>query len=141
PFRIESDPDAGLAPLHAALSVLEERGLVQWDREHNRYDMHPVVRAYAYNKLEDKVATYAQVKSYFQALPAEDTEQAQDVADLRVTLELYHALLNSGQLDDAAQLYSDRLADPLHYALGAYGLILELLSPVFIHGFDQPPAL
>ena len=75
--------DAGLEPLHQALSTLEERGLVQWDRAHNRYDLHPVVRAYAYGKLEDREATYAQVRSYFEALPAEDTEQAQDVADLR----------------------------------------------------------
>jgi tetratricopeptide (TPR) repeat protein len=141
PFRVEGEPDAGLAPLHAALSTLEERGLVQWDRVSNRYDLHPVVRAYAYGKLEDKEATYAQLKSYFEALPAEDTEQAQDVADLRGTLELYHALLNSGQPDDALQLYYDRLADPLREALGVYAMMVELLSPLFTQGFDKPPAL
>jgi hypothetical protein len=138
PFRIEGEPDAGLAPLHAALSTLEERGLVQWDRQHNRYDLHPVVRAYAYSKLEDKQATYAQVKSYFEALPAKNTAQAQDVADLRVTLELYHALLNSGQPDDAEQLYSDRLAAPLRGYMGAYATMVKVLSPLFTHGFDQP---
>ena len=66
---------------------------VESDRS-NRYDLHPVVRAYAYGKLEDKQATYAQVRSYFEALPEEDEERVQDVADLRRTLELYHALLN-----------------------------------------------
>jgi hypothetical protein len=141
PFRVEGDPDAGLAPLHAALSTLEERGLVQWDRVSNRYDLHPVVRAYAYGKLEDKEATYAQVKSYFEALPEEDEEKVQDVADLRRTLELHHVLLNSGQFDDAQQLYRNRLASPLRFALGAYATIVELLSPLFPHGFDQPPAL
>jgi hypothetical protein len=115
--------------------------LVQWDRQHNRYDLHPVVRAYAFGKLEDKQATYAQVKGYFEALPAEDTEQAQDVADLRVTLELYHALLNGDQPDDALQLYYDRLASPLRFALGSYATMVEVLSPLFLQGFDQPPAL
>jgi hypothetical protein len=143
PFRPagEDDREFGLVPLHQALSTLEERGLVQWDRQHNRYDLHPVVRAYAYGKLEDKQATYAQVKGYFEALPAEDTEQAQDVADLRVTLELYHALLNGGQPDDAEQLYYDRLSEKLLYGLGAYATMVELLSPLFVEGFDQPPTL
>jgi hypothetical protein len=143
PFRPkdETEQTFGLEPLHQALSTLEERGLVQWDRQHNRYDLHPVVRAYAYGKLENKEATYAQLKGYFEALPAEDTEQAKDVADLRVTLELYHALLNGGQPDDARQLYYDRLRIPLRFSLGAYATIVELLSPLFPHGFDQPPAL
>jgi hypothetical protein len=143
PFRPQEETDTSFAlePLHQALSTLEERGLVQWDRKSNRYDLHPVVRAYAYGRLEDKQATYAQVKSYFEALPKEDTEQAQDVADLRVTLELYHALLNSGQPDDALQLYRDRLGLPLLYLLGGYATIVEVLSPLFTRGFDQPPAL
>jgi hypothetical protein len=141
PFRVEEDPDAGLVPLHAALGALEERGLVQWDRRTNRYDLHPVVRAYAYGKLEDREAAYAQVKGYFEALPREDTEQAQDVADLRRTLELYHALLNGGQPDDAQQLYRDRLNRPLYFGMGAYATIVELLSPLFPYGFDQPPIL
>jgi tetratricopeptide (TPR) repeat protein len=142
PFHPEDEQDleVGIEPLHQALTVLEERGLAQWDRAHNRYDLHPIVRAYAYGKLEDKESTYKQVQSYFQALPPEDTDQAKDVADLRQTLELYHALLNGGQPDDAVQLYKNRL-DVLFYGLGAYTTIVELLSPLFTHGFDQPPTL
>jgi hypothetical protein len=143
PFRPagETEQTFGLEPLHQALSTLEERGLVQWDRVHNRYDLHPVVRAYAYGRLENKEATYAQMKGYFEALPEEDTSQVQDVADLRRTLELYHALLNGGQPDDARQLYYDRLARSMHEVLGSYATTIELLSPLFPHGFDQPPAL
>ncbi len=147
PFRTEEmgedqeDQAAGLEPLHQALTTLEERGLVQWNRQTNRYDMHPVVRAYAYGRLEDKAATYAQVKSYFEALPEEDNEQVQDVADLRRTLELYHALLNGGQPDAAEHLYYVRLGEILFFGLGEYATIVELLSPLFPQGFDHPPAL
>src|SRR5262249_25938554 len=74
--------------LHAGLTTLEERGLLQWDREHNRYDLHPVVRAYAYTQLGDKQATLAQLQDYFRAQPEEDDARVQDVADLRRTLEL-----------------------------------------------------
>jgi tetratricopeptide (TPR) repeat protein len=142
PFRPagEDDREFGLEPLHQALSTLEERGLVQWDRVNNRYDLHPIVRAYAYGRLEDREATYAQVKNYFEALPEEDEDKVRDVADLRRTLELYHALLNSGQLDAALQLYRDRL-DVLYYGLGTYTTMVELLSPLFTKSFDQPPTL
>src|SRR5262249_36594113 len=71
----------------------------------------------------------------------EDTSQVKDVADLRGTLELYHALLNGGQPGGAMRLYYDRLQEPLCLALGAYAAMGELLSPLFTHGFDQPPAL
>jgi hypothetical protein len=143
-FRIEEmgdDRAAGVEPLHQALTTLEERGLLQWNREINRYDMHPVVRAYAYGKLEDKAATYAQVKSYFEALPEENEEQVQDVADLRRTLELYYALLNGGQPKSALELFDNRIEDILLFGLGGYTTLVELLSPLFANGFDQPPML
>ena len=44
------DCEESLEPLHQALTTLEERGLVQWNRQSNRYDLHPVVRAYAYGQ-------------------------------------------------------------------------------------------
>ncbi|HEY1389165.1 MAG TPA: DUF4062 domain-containing protein [Ktedonobacterales bacterium] len=140
PFRVAGDDrEEGLTPLHAALTILEERGLLQWDRQANRYDLHPVVRAYAYARLEDKATTFAQMKNYFEALPAEDRDKVQDVADLRRTLELYHALLNAGQPDEALDLYYDRLSTPLLYILGAYTTIVEILTPLFRDGLDRAP--
>ena len=82
------------------------------------------------------------MKSYFEALPEEDNEQVQDVADLRRTLELYHALLNGGQPDDALVLYSARLQiRSLLMGWASTRTMVELLSPLFPNGFDQPPAL
>lgn len=139
--QVRYDEEAALARLHRALSELEERGLVQWDRVHNRYDLHPVVRAFAYGRLEDKSETFARLRSYFEALPAEDGDQVQDVSDLRRTLEIYHALVESSLFDQAADLYRDRLTDVLFYTLGAYTMMVELLTPLFPHGFAAPPAL
>jgi hypothetical protein len=39
------------AQLDAALTDLEERGLLWWDRSSNTYHMHPIIRAYAYDQL------------------------------------------------------------------------------------------
>ncbi len=139
--QARSDAEAALARLHRALSELEERGLVQWDRQHNRYDLHPVVRAFAYARLQDKGETLARLRSYFEALPAEDEEQVQEVTDLRRTLEIYHALVESGLFDQALELYHDRLSRLLLYALGAYTMTMELLTPLFPHGLAAAPAL
>lgn len=135
------DAEAALARLHRALAELEERGLAQWDRKHNRYDLHPVVRSFAYARLENKTETLARLRSYFEALPAENNAQVQDVSDLHRTLEIYHALVESDLFDQAYELYSSRLSDLLFYNLGAYTTIVELLRPLFIRGFAEPPAL
>ena len=40
-----------------ALTELQDRGLLQWDRENGYYDMHPVVRGHAAEWLEDRDRT------------------------------------------------------------------------------------
>jgi hypothetical protein len=61
PSPIESDLAAwrssepvmrATAQLDAALKDLEERGLLWWDRSSNSYGLHPIIRAYAYERLE-----------------------------------------------------------------------------------------
>jgi tetratricopeptide (TPR) repeat protein len=141
PFRRNNKPEASLERLHAALSALEERGLVQWDRKHNRYDLHPVVRAYAYERLENKKTTYAQMRSYFERMPTVERDQIRDVADLRQVLELYFVMLHAGQADEAIQLYDERLRLSLRQTLGAFPMIVEVLAPLFPEGFGRPPTL
>src|SRR6185437_8928607 len=66
------------AQLGAALKDLEDRGLLWWDRSSITYDLHPIIRAYAYEQLEakDRVRANNRVRDHFQALPPEDTEKA-----------------------------------------------------------------
>lgn len=130
-----------LGRLHAALAELEARGLVKWERQHNRYDLHPVVRAYAYARLSDKTQVYGSIRDYFERQPAENVNQAQEVGDLRRTLEIYHALLGASQFQAAINLYYARLGKVLLLQMGAYQTMIELLSPLFRAGFDAPPAL
>ena len=41
----ETSPGANDRVLDTALTELEDRGLVGWDKKANRYDLHPIVRA------------------------------------------------------------------------------------------------
>ncbi len=142
----EGEPDqearlVGVQRLNEALAELEARGLVQWERATNLYDLHPVVRAYAYDHLADRAVAYARIRGYFEALPAEDTQTVQDVSQLRRTMEIYYALLRSGQVEAAFTLYGDRLTRTLLYNLGAYQTMVECLLPLFPQGIEQLPDL
>ena len=53
--------------LHVGLSELEDRGLLQWDRVTNRYDLHPVVRAVAFEDMPDdeRSSTLTSIRDHF----------------------------------------------------------------------------
>jgi tetratricopeptide (TPR) repeat protein len=128
---------------HQALTELEERGLLHWDRQANRYDLHPVVRAYALESLEGQTRkeTYLRIRDHFHGLPSKREEDVQDLADLRGALEIYHALVGAELWDEASRFYCNQLRHVLVYRLGGYPTIIELLTPLFPSGLDQPPAL
>ncbi|MBK05169.1 MAG: hypothetical protein CL920_25715 [Deltaproteobacteria bacterium] len=128
---------------HKTLCELESRGLLQWDRPANRYDLHPVIRGYAYEQLDPNIreSTFEKIRDHFERLPPKKEEDIQDLSDLRRRLEIYHALIGAGQYDDASYFYGHQLADPLYQRLSAYHAIIEVLTPLFVNGLDAPPAL
>jgi hypothetical protein len=137
--------DLKIAPkrLNTALDRLEDRGLLQWDRQTNRYDLHPVVRAYAFERLtgDKRTQVYQGIRDHFSEQPAEDPAQVNEVDDLRRSLEIYSALIGAGLLDEAASFYKGSLSNVLLLELTASTAVLELLSPLFPQGFAALPAL
>ena len=105
-----------------------------------RYDLHPIVREYAYARLENKAGAHRQLCEYFQARPG--PEQVETLADLAATIELYWHTVSAGRLDAACGLLRDRLIpDPLYFRFGAYQQMIKLLGALFPGGEDQPPRL
>ncbi len=127
--------------LDADLRDLVARGLLHHDRKANRFDLHPIVRRYAYDRLtaRDRAAAHTRLRDYFAAVPK--MEKVTRLEDLAPVIELYHHTVRAGQLDDALAIYRDRLARPLYYQLGAYPLIVELLRALFPDGEERPPRL
>jgi tetratricopeptide (TPR) repeat protein len=121
------------------LHDLLARGLLHRDEKTNRYDLHPIVRRYAYDRLttSDLTAAHAQLRDYFAAVPTPDKVQTLD--DLMPVIELYHHTVNAGQFDEARELYGDRLSTPLYFQFGAYQLQIELLRALFPDGEDRSP--
>lgn len=126
-----------------ALTELEERGLLQWDREQDSYDLHPVVRGYSFDLLEqyDKVQVFEQIHDHFQSRPQEDLDKAVEIEDIKNTIEMYRTLLGGGKLDAAAKFFNSRLNHVLVDNIAAYHKAMELLTPLFRDGIDKPPPL
>ncbi|MCP4141946.1 MAG: toll/interleukin-1 receptor domain-containing protein [Chloroflexi bacterium] len=120
------------------LKELEERGLLHWDKADNKYDLHPIVRRYAYERLTapDRTAAHNRLKDYFEAVP--EKEKITSLNDLAPVIELYHHMVRAGQFDEARELFRDRLTNPLYFQLGAYQQIIELMRALFIGGEDKP---
>lgn len=133
---------AGLATFDAALTELEERGLLQWDRAADSYDLHPVVRGYSFDRLEEaeRKLAYERIQQYFESLPQENTETANDLLDLKNTITIYKALIGAGRKDDAFY-FSQNFMNVLYNRFATYYAIVELFEPLFPDGWDNLPAL
>jgi tetratricopeptide (TPR) repeat protein len=132
------NPFQVLADFHATLSDLEDRGLLQWDRKANTYDLHPVVRAYAFEQLEerDRTGTYDAVRDHFASLPPENVEKATELTHVKNSIEIMRALIGSGRFEDALGFFRGKFVESLMISIGAYHVITEFLNPLLGHDQD-----
>lgn len=135
-FRTEQELDV-------ALTDLEKRGLVGWDRRANRYDLHPVLsdNARAAFQPESLKKVYESLLMYFEKLPVTAEPSLQRIEDIAPTIELYNAMIGLGRFDDACDLIQERKLDETLHQLSAISLRIELLRRLFPDGVDKPPAL
>ena len=122
------------ADLDKALLDLRKRGLLQYAGESQRYDMHPIVRHYAYDHFTDekrrKEAHVELAKHFSDDIPAANTK-VKTLEDLAPVIELYYHMVRAGQFDEAYNLFDERLNSPLFYQFGAYQIFIELQSVLF----------
>src|SRR5882672_5373000 len=132
------------ASFDKALSELEDRGLVGWDKRANRYDLHPIVRGVVWNALADNTrhGIYSILHAHFEILgKKQDWKAVKSLEDLTSGIELYNTLIGLGQYDDAYLIFRDRLDKPLSYRLSANRQSVELLEMLFANGLGHAPRL
>jgi tetratricopeptide (TPR) repeat protein len=142
--RKESPPERlGLSDvnLDSDLRDLVARGLLHHDTKDGRFDLHPIVRRYAYDRLaeRDRVTAHTLLRDYFAAVP--ESEKVTRLEDLAPVIELYHHTVRAGQFDEAFTLFHGRLHRSIYFQFGAYQLQIELLRALFPDGEDGPPRL
>lgn len=128
--------------VHTALNDLEARGLLQWDRATNRYTVHALVRTGITARWtgDARQTIFNRIRRYFEKQMPE-LLQVQSPSALAPALEVYNALMGSGQLDEAAHFYRDALSRPLLSRFGDYRLVVNLLMPMFKNGPSNLPVL
>ncbi len=129
-----SETSEVLAEFDADLRDLVARGLLHHDRQTHRYDLHPIVRRYAYDRLggAEREAAHGQLRDYFAAVPP--PERVQRLEDLAPVIELYHHTVRAGLYDETFTLFRDRINQATYYQFGAYQLRIELLRALFPDG-------
>jgi len=109
------------------LSELIARGLVSFDESRKHFDLHPVIRAYAYDRLKNPKDTHLRLRNYF-ITQDQPFEQIRTIGDLFPVIELYHHTVQAGYPNQAWKLYDARLRAPLYYYLGSYKEDISLLN-------------
>jgi len=140
----DQQPFTTISELDQALTVLEDRGLLGWDRRANRYDLHPIVRGVVWSGLGDAVRSdiYGSLRIHFEALPmVKDWKKVESIEDLTPAIELYNTLIGLGNFDEAFKIFRDRLDYATIYRLSASRLSVELLERLFPDGLETLPRL
>ncbi len=129
--------------LDSELHDLVERGLLLHDKRTKKFDLHPIVRHYAYDRFTDseRKKTHMNLAFHFvDAMPVTN-KNVKTLEDLAPVIELYHHMVRAGNLDEAKKLYEDRLAISIYFQFSAYQLEAEFLRALFLDGEDKPPRL
>ncbi|MBC7910172.1 MAG: hypothetical protein H7Y30_06710, partial [Pyrinomonadaceae bacterium] len=130
--------------LVAALTELEDRGLLGWDKRANRYDLHPIVRGVVWSGLRNSTRrdVYTSLHEHFNALPKLDNYlKINNLEELTPSIELYNTLIGLGRYEDAWKLFDERLNDALLYRLSITHQRIELLEMLFPNGVNHLPHL
>jgi tetratricopeptide (TPR) repeat protein len=129
--------------LDRALTELEDRGLIGWDREANRYDAHPIVRGVVWQQASgrDQEAIYTALEAHFEPMATPDWDDVESLEDLTPAIERYHTLVGLGRYDDAVSLFRDRLSGATLWRLAAHRERITWLERLFPDGVEALPAL
>jgi uncharacterized protein HemY len=125
--------------LDRALTELEDRGLIGWDREANRYDAHPIVRGVVWQLTDakDRRAVYTALEAHFEPMATPDKDEVETLADLAPAIERYHTLVGLERYDDAFALFRDRLSDSTLYRLAAHRERIAWLERLIPRGMAE----
>jgi tetratricopeptide (TPR) repeat protein len=129
--------------LDRALTELEDRGLIGWDREANRYDAHPIVRGVVWQltDVKDRRGIYAALEAHFEPMTTPEWERVESLDDLTPAIERYHTLVGLGRYDDAFDLFRHALSDAAFFRLAAHRERTMWLEQLFPNGVSELPAL
>jgi len=127
--------------LTTIVTDLEVRGLLQYDHQAKRYDLHPVVRGIVASKLDkpDKERVGQRVVDYFSRQAHIPYRDAETLEDLSSGLRIVRTLIQMGHFNRACSRYLGVLCNPLLFNLEAHAELLSIQRPFFPQGWATLP--
>lgn len=122
--------------LDPILEQLEKSGLLGWNKTSNRYDLHPVIRAVVWERMDASTrksiydAVYRQASKNLSSQP-QDWKKVEKIEDLTPAVEVFHALVCLGRLKEALRIFQEHLDPHTLYRLSANDVRVELLEAVY----------
>ena len=128
--------------LQETVGNLERRGLLQYDPQTKRHDLHPVVRGLAAGGLQqdEKERLGQRVVDHFSQQAHSPYEEADTLEDVSDGLHVVRTLLQMGRHQQACDAYRDDLANAITFNLEAHAETLSLLRPFFSQGWATLPS-
>jgi hypothetical protein len=138
--QADRESPAARAALTATVRDLEQRGLLQYEPQTSRWDLHPVVRAVASTRLRehDRDQLGQQIIDHFSQRPHNPYEQAETLEDLRDALTIVRTLFQMGRKQQGWDTLHIDLLNGLLFNMEAYSEAISLLQPFFPHGWSEP---
>jgi len=129
--------------LDTCLELLEDRGLLGWDRKSNRYDLHPIIRGIIWNHLNPhrKAQVYRALEKYLKYQNRKARGKVETVDDVLMPIERFYAMVGQERYAEAWQFFRTDLAKIIFYKLNAIQQQIEMLERLFPDGIDSPPAV
>lgn len=132
---------AAPSKLAETIRDLEQRGLLQYEANERRYDLHPVVRGVVAGQMasEETQRRGQEVFDHFNSLPHNPWEQAETLEDLAPGLQVVRVLLRMRRHEEAMEAYRGGLSIALIFNLQANTEMQSLLKPFFPDGWEGEP--
>lgn len=129
--------------LSATVRNLEKRGLLQYDPEGHRYDLHPVVRGVASSRMsgEEHASSGGRVIDYCRAASPNSWDGAETLQDIALGRQLVAMLLGMKRFEEALEVFRGSLSNAFLYKLEADAEMLALLKGFFPNGWNSTPSL
>src|SRR5262249_4465215 len=90
---------------------------------------------------EARTDLYQSLHTHFEAMPALEPEEVQNLDQLTPAIEMYHTLIGLGKYDEAYRFYRSRLGTLLYVRLVKPDQGCDLLERLFPEGLKSPPRL
>lgn len=118
---------------------LVDRGFLWTNRNQRLFDLHPIVRLFAYSRLVDKAGAAERISDFFESIPRprslSSLQQAEPI------IEICYQYTRSNRFDEAWRIFATELWMVVGVKLGEYLALSRLIELFFPKGWAEESPL